>query len=138
MKAAGNGSNGIAIDAKGNLAIRAVSTSIGGAAIDARCTQAPGTFCTGVFAKGDEAVIAGKIIGLTASGDESTGVGGFSKNSIGGRFGGGKAALQLEPQTKAGKPTSGNHLRGEMLMDSAGVLFVYTAPGAPGTWKKVV
>ena len=79
-----------------------------------------------------------KIIGLTASDDESTGVGGFSKNSIGDRFTGGKAALQLEPQTKAGKPTSGNHLRGEMLMDSTGVLFVCTAPGAPGTWKKVV
>ena len=68
VKAVGNSSNGVAIDAKGNLAIRAVSTSTGGAAVDARCTQTPSTFCSGVFAQGDEGVIAqGKHIGVEAS-----------------------------------------------------------------------
>jgi hypothetical protein len=45
--------------------------------------------------------------------------------------------LRLVPKTTVGKPTTGTHTKGEIYMDSAGTLFVCTANGTPGTWKKV-
>jgi hypothetical protein len=66
------------------------------------------------------------------------GVFGFSFPGLGGQFGGGRAALQLIPRPVAGAPTTGAHERGELVIDSAGALFVCTAPGTPGTWKRVL
>jgi hypothetical protein len=54
----------------------------------------------------------------------------------GGQFEGGKAQLRLKPGSSRGAPT-GAHLKGEIYMDSAGVLFVCTVGGTPGTWRKV-
>jgi hypothetical protein len=48
-----------------------------------------------------------------------------------------RAALRLSRQGFTGKPTTGAHLRGELLCDAAGALWFCTASGTPGTWKGV-
>lgn len=73
-----------------------------------------------------------------AGGGGTIGVSGGSLNGIGGYFAGGKAQLRLEPKGSRGKPASGSHSKGEIYMDSRGSLFVCTAGGTPGTWKKIV
>jgi hypothetical protein len=65
------------------------------------------------------------------------GVFGESATGIGGLFSGGKAQLKLAPKATGGKPTSGTHTKGEIYMDSNAALFVCTANGTPGTWRKV-
>jgi hypothetical protein len=76
------------------------------------------------------------VIGL---GKGTTGAGVLGRNSAGygGQFEGGKAQLRIVPKGSVGKPTSGAHAKGEVYMDSAGTLFVCTANGTPGTWRKV-
>jgi hypothetical protein len=37
----------------------------------------------------------------------------------------------------AGPPASGAHLRGELVVDSAGNLYLCTADGTPGTWVRL-
>ncbi len=78
--------------------------------------------------------------GIGVAGDGQTGVRGDSfGGGYGGRFGGGKAQLMLDPGGSVGKPTSGTHNQGEIYMDSAGTLFVCTAGDGTtvGTWRKV-
>jgi hypothetical protein len=75
-------------------------------------------------------------VGVGASSTDGTGVDGHSTNGIGGVFYGGKAQLKLQPSGTAGRPATGQHTKGELFMDSAGVLFVCTADGAPGTWRR--
>jgi hypothetical protein len=65
------------------------------------------------------------------------GVLGRNPSGYGGQFDGGLAQLKLNPKGTTGKPTSGAHTKGEIYMDSAGTLFVCTANGTPGTWRKV-
>ena len=76
------------------------------------------------------------VIGL---GKGATGAGVLGRNNAGygGQFEGGKAQLKLKPAGSVDKPTSGAHTRGEIYMDSAGKLFVCTADGTPGTWRRV-
>src|SRR5581483_1432120 len=85
-------------------------------------------------------------VGCEAHSTDNPGVYGVSKNSngvsgnggaYGGHFQGGLAAIRLAPQSYSGKPTTGAHLRGELLCDAAGVLWFCTSSGTPGTWKKV-
>jgi len=76
--------------------------------------------------------VVGASVAATAAG-----VYGTSTNGAGGIFGGGRAALNLVPKTTAGKPTTGAHYPGDLVVDSAGALFLCTAPGTPGTWVKV-
>ncbi len=77
--------------------------------------------------------------GIGTYGECSGGIGvkGVSTSGYAGEFVGGKAQLKLQPAGSAGKPTTGTHSKGEIYMDSAGALFVCTASGTPGTWKKV-
>lgn len=63
---------------------------------------------------------------------ESVSIGGY-----GGQFEGGKAQLRLVPRGAAGKPTTGSHLKGEMLLDRNATLWICTVAGTPGTWRKV-
>ena len=81
----------------------------------------------------------GSGFGLVGDGNGSTraGVLGRNPSGYGGQFDGGKAQLKLNPKGTTGKPTSGAHLKGEIYLDSAGTLFVCTANGTPGTWRKV-
>jgi hypothetical protein len=62
---------------------------------------------------------------------------GHGVNGYGGMFEGARAQLKLNPMATAGKPTTGAHQKGEIYMDSKGALFVCTANGTPGTWRKV-
>ena len=55
----------------------------------------------------------------------------------GAKFAGSRAQLLLVPKGTAGRPTTGAHTKGEISMDSAAALFVCTASGTPGTWRKV-
>ncbi|MEJ7655126.1 MAG: hypothetical protein WKH64_18215 [Chloroflexia bacterium] len=36
-----------------------------------------------------------------------------------------------------GKPTTGAHLIGELFLDRAAALWICTASGTPGTWRRV-
>jgi hypothetical protein len=80
-------------------------------------------------------------VGVSASGKTgvvgSGGVGVVGGGGYGGYFTGSAAALHLVPTTTAGPPTSGAHLQGDLIVDSAGILFICTASGTPGTWVKV-
>ena len=85
--------------------------------------------------------------GLVGDGTGSTGAGVLGRDSsgpgiegraskYGGKFAGNQAQLMLVPKSTTGKPTSGAHSKGEIYMDSAGTLFVCTADGTPGTWRR--
>jgi hypothetical protein len=66
------------------------------------------------------------------------GVEGISAGGVGGFFAGGAAALHLVPAQTTGHPWSGLHLRGDLLMDRTGTLWVCVASGTPGTWHKIL
>jgi len=80
-----------------------------------------GTFSAGVVGQSDMGV------GVIALG--GTGVGVFAAGE--------QAQLQLSPGVFPGAPTSGNHERGELWLDSNGDLFLCKAGGTPGTWKLI-
>lgn len=67
----------------------------------------------------------------------ATGVAGTSTSGYGGYFRGGKAQLRLALGSRAGKPTAGAHVKGEIYMDSAATLYVCTVAGTPGTWRRL-
>ena len=69
-------------------------------------------------------------------GNSNAGVLWRNLSGYGGQFEGGRAQLKLKPGGSAGKPT-GEHIKGEIYMDSAATLFVCTASGTPGKWRKV-
>lgn len=72
-------------------------------------------------------------IGIRGKGNY-VGVWGDSGPGIGGYFNGAQANIRLSPSSTAGVPSSGNHGRGEMYVDSNGALYYCTADGTPGTW----
>jgi hypothetical protein len=72
------------------------------------------------------------------SNGSADGVEGISARGVGGFFAGGAAALHLVPALTAGHPLSGLHLRGDLLMDRTGTLWVCVANGSPGTWHRIL
>jgi hypothetical protein len=84
--------------------------------------QADGPNGTGVFA---EATVGSGGVGLVANGTEN-----------GAWFGGGHAAVWLVPRTVAGPATDAS-VKGEVLVDSDGVMWLCTADGTPGTWIRI-
>jgi hypothetical protein len=106
---------------------------------------------SGVGSDDQQAGVKGEGIGMDGApgvlGRNNTGVGvlvegtngvhGTANGGYGGQFEGGKAQLRLVPTDSAGKPTTGTHQKGEIYMDSATTLFVCTASGTPGKWRKV-
>ena len=66
------------------------------------------------------------------------GLEGISASGVSGFFAGGAAALHLVPALTAGPPGTGSHLRGDLLMDRTGTLWICTAAGTPGTWDKIL
>lgn len=78
----------------------------------------------------------GHLVGV--KGESIDGPGVFGDGHFGGQFKGTSAQLSLVPGPTVGKPTSGNHVMGELYMDSAASLFVCVGNGSPGTWVKVV
>jgi hypothetical protein len=65
------------------------------------------------------------------------GVKGESTNGYGGHFSGAIAQVKLLPKSNAGRPTTGAHQQGELFLDKSAALFVCTASGTPGTWRRV-
>jgi hypothetical protein len=49
---------------------------------------------------------------------------------------GGRAPLLLTPATTAGPPTADAHQKGELFVDSAGLLWLCTTSGTAGTWVR--
>lgn len=63
-------------------------------------------------------------------------------NGIGVKAQGGRAQLLLQPQSGTGRPTTPNHARGEIYLDSVGALFVCvtggsTTSGSTPAWVRV-
>jgi len=75
--------------------------------------------------------------GVHGKATSGNGLFGESGSGYGAVLKGGRAAIRLVPAPTVGKPTTGNHQVGELVLDSAGTLFICTAAGTPGTWKKV-
>jgi hypothetical protein len=82
---------------------------------------------------------SGNTSGVTGISDSPDGTGVIGTSvGYGGRFSGTKAPLLLsESASVSGFPASGNHTRGELFVDNAGVLFYCTAGGTPGTWVQL-
>lgn len=86
-----------------------------------------------------EGVLGDGNTGVHGKGRGGPGVYGESAQ-YGGQFKGAKAQLRLMPPTSSaavGAPTQDTHAKGELYLDYTGTLFVCTAPGTPGTWRKV-
>jgi hypothetical protein len=82
---------------------------------------------------GDFIGVAGEgVIGVAAFGDLGVAGLGF----VGAQFEGVHSSLSLVPQTTAG-PATDESLKGDILVDSAGVLWLCIADGTPGTWIRV-
>jgi hypothetical protein len=93
--------------------------------------QHTGSLGFGIVGDGTGAAGAGML------GRNSVGNGVHGQGRYGGKFEGTRAQLLLQPKTTAGRPTSGTHVKGEIYLDSAGTVFVCTAGGTPGTWRRV-
>jgi hypothetical protein len=74
---------------------------------------------------GQIGVLGSGFVGVTGTG------------TVGGYFSGTLNAISLEAQPDPGPPTSGVCTRGDMLVDSTGVLYMCVADGNPGTWIRV-
>jgi len=75
--------------------------------------------------------------GLRGVSPNGTGVFGEGGTGYGGVFKGARAQVRLTPTGRIGKPTTGSHQIGELYLDKNGALFICTANGTPGTWRKV-
>ncbi|MBA2384705.1 MAG: hypothetical protein H0V68_08615 [Actinobacteria bacterium] len=63
-------------------------------------------------------------------------IGVYGQGAVGGVFSGTDAAVSLTPAAAAGPP-SGVAVRGDLMVDSSGVLHLCVAAGTPGTWIAV-
>jgi hypothetical protein len=86
----------------------------------------------GVFGEGKDGATGVLGEGRIAIHGKSTATSGYA-----GVFEGGKAQLRIVPGNTAGQPTSGYHQKGELYLDRNANLWLCTAAGSPGTWKRV-
>jgi hypothetical protein len=63
-------------------------------------------------------------------------VGVLGDGAVGGEFSGTDAAISLVPSSAVGPP-GGTNFKGDLVVDSSGVLWLCVADGSPGTWIKV-
>jgi len=113
------------------------ATSVSGSAVFAQGNLTAGSFGAGVLAQGDEAVIARGVsrgVEASAKGDA---VSAISDNGVGGFFAGKEAPIRMGAASTPGAPTTGVHHRGELYVDSNGLLFYCTADGTPGSWHQI-
>jgi hypothetical protein len=82
------------------------------------------------------------IAGVLGTSDQTnvSGIAGSSAHGYGGRFAGGLAPIRLDPANTTGHPKvgSGLHLKGELFLDNAGMLFLCVKDGDPGGWVRVL
>lgn len=75
--------------------------------------------------------------GLHGVSPNGSGILGEGGSGYGGVFRGTRAQVRLAPTGRTGKPVNGAHQVGELYLDKTGSLFLCTAAGTPGTWRKV-
>jgi hypothetical protein len=63
-------------------------------------------------------------------------IGVLGDGAVGGQFSGTDAAINLDPRGSLGPP-GGTNFKGDIVVDSAGVLWLCVSGGAPGAWIKV-
>lgn len=123
------GSTANAADAPTTVTVDASSTS----------TFPANTSAFVVAAADANAAIEGNSSSIGVLGNATTGIMGVG--NVGGVFSGDANAIQLNPQSASGAPTAGDHLKGDVLVDADGVLWLCiadsTADTPPGTWIKV-
>ena len=77
-------------------------------------------------------------VGVRAFGDAANSIGiqgyGFVAGSVGGWFTGDRAPITLIPAGAAGPPISTAHARGDLWMDSAGIVWACITAGTPGVF----
>ena len=90
-----------------------------------------------VAAANANAAVEGNSSSIGVLGNATTGVMGVG--DIGGVFSGDSNAINLNPQSFAGEsiPSGDDHLKGDLLVDVNGVLWLCVADGTPGTWIRV-
>jgi hypothetical protein len=78
--------------------------------------------------------------GVAGRSDVAGGVGVLADSSsgLGLRAVGGQAPIHLAPSSTFGAPATGSHLKGELVIDAAGILWQCTGDGAPGTWVRAL
>jgi hypothetical protein len=137
--AVGKSDAGIGVIGKGLIGVKGESSSPGYGANYGLHTDNG----YGVVGDGHGAATSG-VLGRNATGEGLRGEGktGIRAKSTGSSgYGaiieGGKAQLRIVPTTTTGKPTTGPHSKGELLLDSAATLWICTVGGTPGTWRKV-
>jgi hypothetical protein len=80
----------------------------------------------------------GKGVGVLGEAEDGIGV-----EALGQGYGlgvwamGGRAPILLAPSAKKGPPASGQHERGELMVDKKGDLYLCKKSGTPGTWKLI-
>ena len=92
---------------------------------------------SGVFGFNTQSNGAAFGVSGSSGSPDGAGVNGFSGKGYGGNFSGGRASMRLIPANTSGRPTTGNHQRGEFFVDSNGELFYCRDSGTPGHWFRV-
>jgi hypothetical protein len=137
----------------GGFALTAISSDAGQGILGAADNNGTGVYAfsrtgTGLFAlsiqgpgaavQTEQAQIA-MTCGNLSSGQDATPYGfvGFAENGVGILAVGGTAPIRLQVATTAGAPTGGNHVKGELFLDSNVTLFLCKQSGTPGIWKEL-
>ncbi|HAP74883.1 MAG TPA: hypothetical protein DCR14_02230 [Acidimicrobiaceae bacterium] len=76
------------------------------------------------------------VVGVSNSAD-GVAVAAYNLNGGASVFVGGSGILRFERQFLSGPITSGTHSAGEVICDGVGDVYVCSAGGSPGTWRKV-
>jgi hypothetical protein len=134
------------------FALTAISSDAGGGILGAGSNSGKGVYAfsrtgEGLFAQsiqGPGAVVETEqgqialICWSAASADPTPyGIVGFAENGVGILAVGGTAPIRLQVATTEGAPTSGNHVKGELFLDSNVTLFLCKQSGTPGIWKEL-
>jgi hypothetical protein len=92
----------------------------------------------GVHGRTDGGRFPAGVAGENASGSAiGMGVAALGGAGVGLVASGEQAAVRLVPAPNAGSPTTGSHMRGELVLDSNGDLFLCKVDGTPGTWVQI-
>jgi hypothetical protein len=142
----GNAGNGAGVGGSGKTGVLAGGSTVG---VDASCangiavkaTSSAGTAVSAESGASSPAISAtstGNAPAVRATADSvNPGIAAVSTFGVGGLFQGATAAVRLVPRTTTGHPTTEAHKRGELVVDSAGALWICTKPGTPGKWKQL-
>jgi hypothetical protein len=114
-----------------------ISTGLTTAGVDA----APGLQAFKVVANNFDYALYGEAQDYGVWGTGAGGV--LGTGTVGGVFSGLVVAINLDPQDDPGAPQTGEHFKGDLIVDSTGVLYLCVADSVaspsyiPGTWIRV-